>query len=68
MSGLIRKQILELQNFITEHYYNCTDEIFRSLGKMYVGDERFNKNIDTYGGEGTAEFVWCAIELSLIHI
>ena len=30
-------------------YYTCTDEIFVGLGKMYVADERFKKNIDKYG-------------------
>ena len=29
---------------------------FAGLGKMYVADEHFKKNIDKYG-EGTAEFV-----------
>jgi len=37
------------------------DPIFLAgLGKMYVADERFKKNIDKYG-EGTAEFVADAI-------
>ena len=45
-----------LQAHITEHYYTCTDEILAGLGKMYIADERFKKNIDKYG-EGTAEFV-----------
>ena len=47
--------VVELQSHITEHYYTCTDEILAGLGKMYVADERFKKNIDKYG-EGTAEF------------
>ena len=38
----------------------CTDEILSGLGKMYVADERFKKNIDKYG-EGTAEFAAAAI-------
>ena len=63
----VQEKIRELQSFITEHYYNCMDEIFRDLGKMYVDDERFKKNIDAYGGEGTAEFVWCAIENAFIN-
>ncbi len=33
---LIRK----IQEFITEHYYTCTDEILKGLGEMYVCDER----------------------------
>ena len=45
----------KLQAHITAHYYTCTDEILAGLGKMYVADERFKKNIDKYG-EGTAEF------------
>ena len=45
----------KLQAHITANYYTCTDEILAGLGKMYVCDERFKKNIDKYG-EGTAEF------------
>ena len=46
----------KLQAHITANYYICTNEIFAGLGKMYVADERFKKNIDKYG-EGIAEFV-----------
>ena len=47
--------VAKLQAHITDNYYTCTDEILAGLGKMYVADERFKKNIDKYG-EGTAEF------------
>ena len=47
--------VTKLQAHITANYYTCTDEILAGLGKMYVADERFKKNIDKYG-EGTAEF------------
>ena len=47
--------VAKLQAHITVNYYTCTDEILAGLGKMYVADERFKKNIDKYG-EGTAEF------------
>ena len=47
--------VTKLQAHITAKYYTCTDEILAGLGKMYVVDERFKKNIDKYG-EGTAEF------------
>ena len=53
--------VSKLQAHITENYYTCTDEILAGLGKMYVADERFKKNIDKYG-EGTAEFASEAIE------
>jgi len=52
--------VAKLQAHITENYYTCTDEILASLGRMYVADERFKKNIDKYG-KGTAEFVEEAI-------
>ena len=47
--------VAKLQAHIPANYYTCTDEILAGLGKMYVADERFKKNIDKYG-EGTAEF------------
>ena len=47
--------VAKLQAHITANYYTCTDEILAGLGKMYVADERFKKNIDK-NGEGTAEF------------
>ena len=52
--------VAKLQAHITANYYNCTDEILAGLGKMYVADERFKKNIDKYG-DGTAEFASAAI-------
>jgi len=47
--------VAKLQAHITANYYTCTDEILAGLGKMYVADARFKKNIDKYG-EGIAEF------------
>ena len=47
--------VAKLQAHITANYYTCTDEILAGLGKMYVADDRFKKNIDKYG-EGTTEF------------
>ena len=47
--------VAKLQAHITANYYTCTDELLAGLGKMYVADERFKKNINKYG-EGTAEF------------
>ena len=56
--ALVRK----LQAHITENYYTCTDEILAGLGKLYVSDARFERNIDK-SGEGTARFVSEAISL-----
>ena len=54
--------VAKLQAHITANYYTCTDEILAGLGRMYVADERFKKNIDKYG-EGTAELASEAIEV-----
>ena len=54
--------VAKLQAHITANYYTCTDEILAGLGKMYIADERFKKNIDKYG-DGTAEFASEAIEV-----
>lgn len=58
----VQSLVAKLQAHITVNYYTCTDEILAGLGKMYVCDERFKKNIDKYG-DGTAEFVAEAIEI-----
>ena len=55
--------VKKLQDYITEHMYTCTKKILSSLGKMYAGGGDFTKNIDSYGGEGTAEFTSQAIEI-----
>ena len=60
-SAVAQALVSKLQAHITASYYNCTDEILAGLGKMYVCDERFKKNIDKYG-DGTAEFASKSIE------
>lgn len=53
--------VKKLQSHISEHYYNCTNEILAGLGQMYVADERFKNNIDRHGN-GTAVFISEAIQ------
>ena len=54
--------VKKLQDYITENFYTCTDEILAGLGQMYVYDERFKNNIDKHG-EGTAEYISKAIKI-----
>lgn len=42
----VQEGIGELRQNITDSYYDCTLEIFRGLGELYVTDQRFTKNID----------------------
>lgn len=51
----------KLQDYITEHFYTCTDKILLGLSKMYVGGGDITTNIDEVGGEGTAAFAHDAI-------
>ena len=59
----VQLQVKKLQDYITEHFYNCTKEILSCLGQMYSGGGEFTENIDKAGGEGTAEFSAKAIEI-----
>ena len=59
-SGQAQSLVKELQDYITENYYHCANEILAGLGQMYVADERFRNNIDKHAG-GTAAFIREAI-------
>lgn len=52
-----------LQDYITEHYYHCSNQVLSGLGRMYAAGGDFTKNIDSYGGEGTAAFANEAIQI-----
>ena len=53
----VLEKIKELKDYINNNYYNCNNEMLKSLGQMYINDVRFRNNIDKAGGEGTAKFV-----------
>ncbi len=53
----------KLRGFISENFYNCTEEVFQGLGQLYKADQRFQENIDRAGGKGTADFVSQAISV-----
>ena len=55
--------IRELQEYICDHYYNCTNQILMGLGQMYAAGDEMNENIDRTGGAGTGEFACKAIEI-----
>ena len=61
-SSEAQELVKELQTYITDNYYTCTNEILSGLGQMYVCDERFKTNIDKTGN-GTAEFICESINI-----
>ena len=54
--------IAELQKFITDNCYTCSDKILLGLGRMYAGGGEITENIDKAGGEGTGRYALKAIE------
>lgn len=53
----------QVQDYITQHYYTCTSQVFAQLGKMYGSGGEFTENIDKAGGPGTAVFASEAIRI-----
>jgi DNA-binding transcriptional MerR regulator len=44
----VQEAIGEWRQHITDNFYNCTLEIFRGLGDLYISDDRFTSNIDKF--------------------
>ena len=59
----VQLQVKKLQDYITNHFYTCSDKILCGLGRMYAGGGEFTENIDNVGGTGTAEFASKAIDI-----
>lgn len=59
----VQQQVKKLQDYITEHFYTCTNEILAGVGSMYNGGGSMTENIDKAGGAGTADFVAEAIKV-----
>ena len=55
--------IAQLQQYICDHYYNCTNQILNGLGQMYAAGDEMNENNDRAGGAGTGDFARRAIEI-----
>ena len=56
--------VRQLQAFITQRFYTCTDEILLGLADVYETPD-FRRNIDQAGGPGTADFLAAAIRSAL---
>lgn len=59
----VQLQVRKLQDYITDHFYTCSDKILCGLGRMYAGGGELTENIDDVGGVGTAEFASKAIDI-----
>ena len=59
----VQLQVKRLQDYISENFYNCTNQILKGLGEMYVSGGEFTENIDKAAGSGAAVFAAKAIEI-----
>ena len=59
----VQMQVKKLQDYITEHFYTCSNKILNGLGRMYGGGGDLTENIDAAAGSGTAEFACKAIDI-----
>ena len=59
----VQLKVKEFQDYITDHFYKCSNEILKGLGDMYVSGGEFTENIDKAAGDGTAVFVAKAIDI-----
>ena len=58
----VQAAVAALRQSITDYYYDCSPEIFKGLGEMYVGDERFTAYCEKIQ-PGLATFLSQAIAL-----
>jgi hypothetical protein len=54
-------QVAKIQAFITENYYDCTNEILAGLGQAYGSGGDFMRNINAAAGLGAAESAAAAV-------
>ncbi|MGN0378275.1 MAG: MerR family transcriptional regulator [Butyrivibrio sp.] len=59
----VQLEVKKLQDYISEHFYKCSNEILNCLVQMYASGGEFTENIDKAAGSGTAVFVAKAIEI-----
>ena len=45
----VQLQVRKLQDYITDHFYTCSDKILCGLGRMYAGGGELTENIDDVG-------------------
>ena len=62
-SAEVQELVKKLRDFISEHYYACSDRVLAGLGQMYAAGGEMTENIDRAGGEGTGAFTNEAIRV-----
>jgi hypothetical protein len=60
-SSEAKAQAARIQQFITDNYYTCSDEVFSQLGASYGAGGEFTQNIDAAAGPGAGAFAAKAV-------
>ena len=58
----VQELVGSVHRFICDHFYDCSLEVFASLGKAYGAGGEFTENIDKAGGKGTGAFAARAVD------
>lgn len=70
MLAAVQNMVREWQEYISEYFYHCSNEMLLNLGELYEYEERFSAYINRFGSEKLALFfnraikIYCAIELT----
>lgn len=59
----VQSIVCEWQQYISEHFYECNEQILSYLGVLYITDERFTDFINRFGRDNLAGFFSKAIEV-----
>lgn len=62
VADAVQTSISEWQDYLSEHFYHCTNEMLLNLGILYEFDERFSAYINRFGSEHLASFFNSAIK------
>ena len=58
----MQSQVRDTQDYITDHFYICSNKILCVFGRMYAGGGELTEKIDDVGGIGIGEFASKAID------
>lgn len=68
MLAAVQKMVSEWQDYLSENFYHCSNEMLLSLGELYECDDRFSSYINRFGSDKLASFfnsaikAYCAVE------
>jgi len=59
----VQDMVMEWQEYISEHFYKCDNQLLSYLGELYISDERFSNYINRFGKNSLANFFNEAIKI-----